>query len=304
MLKFAKKIKPFTPDQVDDLHDVIAELEAANLLLINPDFYIEYESYAGGGPDFKVNSKSEYFNVEVKRIRQSKEMTLFFKCWHQIIDSLYKIPSQLLFALNCHDLTLDKKFPPYFESKIYQVITECESIVNKCKIDLKNGAARDHALKTMPCLNLRVVHIPEKQGDQPTKQFSSSYPIIFNRNETLKLKDVLFEKLNQFSIGAPNVLLVISNNIAQNEKNIMLTWGEIEDEIENGNKSFFKGKNFKESGTDNISTYINKIKALSAVVVITGRTKTCRSEPKNYLFKNPSSIFRLSKDTEDYLERM
>ena len=209
--KFAEAKSDPEPDE--KLKDTLFELEIAYLALKASSFSVKYELY-GDGPDFTLTAENAVdFNIEAKRIRETREENRL-KAWRaEVARAVQAIPSTLAvtvdIGLYVDELNALLDLLGRLERKKAGVIGY---IVKTIRAEEKNipidGIKRYPIPSFEDEVELKLRKPSRKPGSDHTTFNGGIFPAFITQREWQQFKDLVFPQNDQRTSGMINVLAI------------------------------------------------------------------------------------------------
>ncbi len=312
--KIRKKIKSYNSEE--EYCDLLAELEIACLLLKNIDYDVEYEKYKSsckGSPDFTITySKETVFNIEVTRIHENPVTNKYNKVVRDIISRVKKIPSSLIFSIECIDvkkvMSDNNKEPDYsdfinnLENSKEVVIDFIIKTINRDQFRIYGKNDKRYYLPIKDHEKEAELILTQKNSDLIGKftAYGGNLDIIFYTEEEYRvIGSRIREKLGQMIENEINVLCFCFYNstFEINDYNTAIT--------SIINKAFIeKDEAFFAKEFISIEDFVNKFKELSYIFILPGYISVNEKRDRNYLWENKLAQKQLPLYIQDYLKTM
>jgi hypothetical protein len=223
------------PEPREKFKDVLFELEIAYLMLKDIRFSeVEYQFY-GDGPDFTVTDATGIvFNVEVKRIRKSREEKRLERWRGQVAREIRVVPSSLAIAINIgmyvDELNALLSLLDRLEDKMSDLI---DYIIKTIHAEETNVPVDGMIQYPVPSFEGEVELQLRKPSGKPTADYTGFYggvlPLFITEREWEQFKDLVFPKRDQRTPGMINLLAINTDSATHDEYALM---EEIEQDFE------------------------------------------------------------------------
>jgi hypothetical protein len=212
------------PDPDEKLKDSQFELKMAYLMLKVARFSeVKYEFY-GDGPDYTVVDETGVtFNVEVKRIRKTREEKRLEVWRGQVGKNIRVVPSALAAALNI-GVYVNEREPlldllTRLEGQRPQVV---DRIINLIRDEEENIATDQSRRYPIPGFEGEVELVLRKPSGKPrashTSFYGGAFPLFFTQQEWRQFKEHLFPKRDQRIRDRMNVLAIGTDSSSHDER--------------------------------------------------------------------------------------
>jgi hypothetical protein len=295
--KIRKKARTAKTD--DDLEDLQFELQGPYLLLLDSRFTVEYEKY-GAGPDFTATFEGRLnFNVEVKRIRESKDGALFDECMDDITRRIEAIPSKLAFWLDAPELESNLDLSGRLQRSKKEIVSFIADRIHSEEEKITPDSPREYPIPGFEGELVLELTKPVNKRDPGTSYHGGTRPIFYTQNEHRKFGDVILESLRQLMLGMINVLFIGSNSSTHEGGDILEATGSISRLLRENHEEFFSKKGFADK-----QDFVRCSRRLSGIMFRSIWIPPVSGIDRNFLWVNPGAEHPIPKEICEYLRRM
>ncbi len=296
--KIRKKARTAKTD--DDLEDLQFELQAPYLLLLDSRFRIEYEKY-GAGPDFTATFEGRLnFNVEVKRIRESKEGALFDKFMDDITRRIEAIPSKLAFWLDAPELESNLDLSGRLQRSKEGIVSFIADRIRADEEQITPDSPREYPIPGFEGELVLELTKPVNKRDSGTPYHGGTRPIFYTQNEHRKFGDIILESLRQLKPEMINVLFIGSNSSTHENRDILMAVKSINRNLRWRELNFFSRRGF----TDR-QDFLQQTTKLSGVLFRSiWVSSSAQDKDRNFLWLNAGAKHPIPEEICEYLRRM
>jgi hypothetical protein len=296
--KIRKKARTAKTD--DDLEDLQFELQAPFLLLSDSRFTVEYEKY-GAGPDFTATFEGRLnFNVEVKRIRESKEGALFDKCMDDITRRIEAIPSKLAFWLDAPELESNLDLSGRLQRSKEAIVSFVADRIHSEEEQITPDSPREYPIPGFEGELVLELTKPVNKRDPGTSYHGGTKPVFYTQKEHRKFGDVILESLRQLKPGVINVLFIGSNSSTHEDRDMRMAVDSINRNLRRREENFFSRLGF----TDR-PDFIRQSRKLSGILFRSiWISSSAQDRDRNFLWLNAGANHPIPEEICKYLREM
>jgi hypothetical protein len=299
--------KKFTSAATEpDRWDVLAELEFAYRGLADPRFAFRYEKDARCGrrsPDHLVTVAGiGDFNLEVKRIRESRATDKLNRFLNTLLDSLAAVPSG---AGVWVEITGDDDSALELVERLEQatptVVARCVEIVRAVAPHLADDEKFTIPIDEFEEHELRITidRLPAKPADAPTVYLGGSTRVPYTQRESFKFTDLICGCLGQLRNGMPNVLAVRVQSCTHDVWDLRGAISAMAERVRSTDDEFFRRKGFADT-----MAFQEQMLTLSAIVVVNDWEAVQPAERRNYVWRNAAAAVPLPAEVVTHFEMM
>jgi hypothetical protein len=296
--KIRKKARTAKTD--DDLKDIKFELQAPFLLLSDSRFTVEYEKY-GAGPDFTATFEGLLnFNVEVKRIRESKDGALFEKCVDDITRRIEAIPSKLAFWLDAPELESNLDLSGRLQRSKEEIVSFIANRIHSEEEQITPDSPREYPIPGFEGELVLELTKPVNKRDSGTSYHGGTRPIFYTQTEYRKFGDVILDSLRQLMPDMINVLFIGSNSSTHEDRDILMALDAINKNLRWREENFFTRRGFTDK-----QDFLRQSRKISGILFRSiWVSSTDQDRDRNFLWLNPGANYSIPEEICKYLREM
>ena len=284
----------------EDLEDLQFELQGPYLLLLDSRFTVAYEKY-GAGPDFTATFEGGLsFNVEVKRIRESKEGALFDRCVDDIVRRIETIPSKLAFWLDAPEMDNTLDLSDRLQRSKEEIISFIAGRIHSEEEQITPDSSREYSIPGFEGELVLELTKPVNKREPGTSYHGGTRPIFYTQNEHRKFGDVILESLRQLKPGMINLLFIGSNSSSHEDWHVVTAVDSINRNLRGREENFFSRRRFADK-----QDFLRQSMKLSGILFRSiWVSSSAQNRDRNFLWLNAVANHPIPEEICKYLREM
>jgi len=299
--KIRSKIRNVKSDE--KLGDIMFELEIPYFMLLDDRFEVEYEKYGTNtrAPDFFISFKQAVgFNLEVKRIRESRLGFHFEKLIQDIASQIQNIPSSFGFSIVVDTLDPDFDIVSKIESSKETVIKYIENTIQNEEGRLPLGEACEYPIPGFEGELILMLSKPLCKANPDETSYNGRFrPAFYTQKEYRKFGDAILEKIGQMIPNMINVLVISSDSTNHENDDLIKSIYSINKLLNQGDENLSIRKGFRGK-----QDFLNQSKRLSGILFRTNWLGLNAVKERNLLWCNEQADQQIPEQIKEYLRRM